>query len=284
MPAKRGRPPKSKHVDAAAADAVEPDNMDEDMQLALTLDESMASNIATQNMNYMEDPEMDKNTLALIMQLQEQERIDQEARDYELAKSIEQRDQQYANQQQAQAQPQPPLQRPPQQRPQPHQRSEHNLLTRYEQAMAERNAAAANDSSDSDENPYRINIPDDDEIRKNIMKKQNEQMLIEQMRMERMEQDAEYETALLQHKDNGNIPVPRYHGTKSSNIVNEAEELLKRINEKYNLTSKPAKPAAAVESLEPVSGDGPEDEEPLVPKSREDLRKARMQWLNKMSK
>ena len=283
MPAKRGRPPKSKTVDAAAAAA--PDNMDEDMQLALTLDESMASNIATQNMNYMEDPEMDKNTLALIMQLQEQERIDQEARDYELAKSIEQRDQQYANQQQAQ----PPLQRPPLQRPQPHpypqphQRSEHNLLTRYEQAMAERNAASANDSSDSDENPYHINNPDDDEIRKNIMKKQQYEL----MRMERMEQDAEYENALLQHKDNGNMPVPRYHGTKSSNIVNEAEELLKRINEKYNLTSKPenpAKPEASVDSLESVSGDGPEDEEPLVPKSREDLRKARMQWLNKMSK
>lgn len=279
MPAKRGRPPKSKPVDAAAAAA--PDNMDEDMQLALTLDESMASNIATQNMNYMEDPEMDKNTLALIMQLQEQERIDQEARDYELAKSIEQRDQQYANQQQAQPQPQhPPLQRP---QPQPHQRSEHNLLTRYEQAMAERNAASANDSSDSDENPYHINNPDDDEIRKNIMKKQQYEL----MRMERMEQDAEYENALLQHNGNGNMPVPRYHGTKSSNIVNEAEELLKRINEKYNLTSKPEKPEkteAAVDSLEPVSGDGPEDEEPLVPKSREDLRKARMQWLNKMSK
>jgi len=281
MPAKRGRPPKSKPAAAAAAaaESAAPDNMDEDMQLARAFDESLASNVATQNMNYMEDPEMDENTISLIIQLQEQERIDQEARDYALAKSIEQRDQQYANQQQHQPQ--------------------HNLLTRYEQAMAERNSAAVGNSSDSGEHPYRENIPNDDEIRKNIMKKQNEQMRIEQMRMERTEQDAEYETALLQHKQNDNMPIPRHRGT-TSNIVNEAEELLKRINQKYNFTPTPSVPAAASstelvaepaapeapmdDSLEPVSVDGSEDQEQLIPKSREELRKARMQWLNKMSK
>ena len=194
--------------------------------------------------------------------------------------------------------------------------------------MAERKPAAANDSSDSDENPYRINIPnDDDEIRQNIMKKQQ----YEKMRMERTEQDDEYETALLQHKQNirDNRYIPRDYGT-SSNIINEAEELLKNINKKYNFKptkpntpatpATPAIPAIPVTpaklaipvtpaklaipvtpaklaipvtparladvsvSVESVSGDGPEDEEPLVPKSREDLRKARMQWLNKMSK
>ena len=38
------------------------------------------------------------------------------------------------------------------------------------------------------------------------------------------------------------------------------------------------------DSVERVSVDGSEDQEQLIPKSREELRKARMQWLNKMSK
>ena len=235
MPAKRGRPAKSKAGPAEPAHPVRPVHMDEDLQLARTIDESLA-------MNYVEDQDIDVNTLSLITQLREQERIEQEARDYALAKSLAERDQQYAN------------------------------------ANQQQNHFSQDDDDDTNSNTSEpilhkgLNISDD-EIRQNIMKKQQ----YEQMRQQRIEQDAEYEAVLHQYENpNTNQNMTYSPNVTQSHVISEAEKLLKNINEKYNFEPKQDEPIAA-------SADVIEDDKPPVPKSREELRKARMQWLNKMS-